>query len=97
MHSSAGKYASSAFVAAASKDSKTLDKVESDLKSLKQLLAPSSASAESKKLREFIANPTLSNADKTKALAQLLAGKEADITKCVKKNSPGFLFLDNKY
>jgi F-type H+-transporting ATPase subunit O len=78
---STGKYASSAFTAAASKDAKTLDKVESDLKSLKQLLAPSSATNESRKLREFIANPTLSGADKTKALDQLLAGKETDITR----------------
>ena len=76
-----GKYASSAFVAAANKDAKTLDKVEADLKQLKQLLAPSTASADSKKIREFIANPTLSNAEKTKALNQLLGGKESDITR----------------
>jgi F-type H+-transporting ATPase subunit O len=78
-----GKYASSAFVAAANKDAKTLDLVEKDLKSLKQLLHPSSATAESKKLRNFIANPTLSAAEKTKTLNEIVGGKEAEITKFV--------------
>lgn len=76
-----GKYASSAFVAAANKDAKTLDTVEKDLKSLKQMLHPSSASAEAKKLRDFIANPTLSGAEKTKTLEEVLGGKESPITK----------------
>lgn len=63
-----------------------LDRVEADLKQLKTLLSPSQSSAESKKLRDFIANPTLSSADKTKALNQLLGGKESEITKWVSTN-----------
>ncbi|UZJ56455.1 hypothetical protein CBS101457_005775 [Exobasidium rhododendri] len=81
LHGLPGKYASSAFVAAANKDAKTLDLVEKDLKALKQLLHPSSSTAEAKKLRDFIANPTLSGADKTKTLNEIVGGKEAEITK----------------
>ncbi|KAJ1570246.1 hypothetical protein NDA12_006140 [Ustilago hordei] len=66
----AGKYASSAYVAALSKDSKTLEKVEADLKAVQSALAGS----EGAKLKTFISNPTLSGADRTKGLEQLLGG-----------------------
>ena len=66
---STGKYASSAYVAALSKDAKTLEKVEADLKSVQSALA----GAEGAKLKTFIANPTLSGADRTKGLDQLLS------------------------
>lgn len=75
----AGKYASSAFVAAAQKDAKTLEKLEADLKQIKSLL--SASGAESKKIKEFIENPTLSSAEKNKGLNQLLGGKEGEITR----------------
>ncbi|PWN54169.1 putative ATP5-F1F0-ATPase complex, OSCP subunit [Violaceomyces palustris] len=75
-----GKYASSAYVAALSKDAKTLEKVESDLKAVSAALA----SAEGAKLQSFISNPTLSAAEKTKGLEQLLStgksGKPDTIT-----------------
>jgi F-type H+-transporting ATPase subunit O len=76
-----GKYATSTFLAAANKDAKTLEKVEGDLKNLKQLLHPSASTAEAKKLQLFIANPTLSVKEKTSTLNQLLGGKESEITK----------------
>lgn len=72
-----GKYASSAFVAAANKDSKTLDAVEKDLRSVHQALGGSNAA----KLRDFINNPTLSAKDKTAGLDALLGGKENEITR----------------
>lgn len=75
----AGKYASSAFVAAAQKDAKSLEKLESDLKQIKSLMG--SSGAESKKIKEFIENPTLSSAEKNKGLNQLLGGKEGEITR----------------
>lgn len=64
-----GKYASSAYVAALSKDSKTLEKVEADLKAVQAALT----GAEGAKLKTFIANPTLSGADRTQGLDQLLS------------------------
>lgn len=75
----AGKYASSAYVAALKKDAKTLEKVEADLKAIKTALT----SADGAKLQSFISNPTLSSAEKTKGLEQLLSsgkGKADDIT-----------------
>lgn len=75
----AGKYASSAYVAALSKDSKTLEKVEADLKAVQAALTGS----EGAKLQTFISNPTLSGAERTKGLEQLLStgkGKADPIT-----------------
>jgi F-type H+-transporting ATPase subunit O len=66
-------------VAAASKDAKSLDKVEADLKQIKSLL--SGTSAEARKVKDFIANPTLSSKDKSQGIAQLLGGKEGEITR----------------
>ncbi|EPQ29279.1 uncharacterized protein PFL1_03034 [Pseudozyma flocculosa PF-1] len=74
-----GKYASSAYVAALSKDAKTLEKVEADLRAIKSALA----SAEGAKLQTFISNPTLGTAERTKGLEQLLSsgkGKADQIT-----------------
>lgn len=70
----AGKYASSAYVAALSKDSKTLEKVEADLKSVQSLLGGS----EGVQLKTFISNPTLAGAERTKGLEQLLGKTKAD-------------------
>jgi len=75
----AGKYASSAYVAALSKDAKTLEKVEADLKAVQSALTGSDGA----KLQTFISNPTLSGADRTKGLEQLLSqgkGKADPIT-----------------
>lgn len=75
----AGKYASSAYVAALSKDAKTLEKVEADLKVVQSALTGSDGA----KLQTFISNPTLSGADRTKGLEQLLSqgkGKADPIT-----------------
>ncbi|SNX84566.1 probable ATP5 - F1F0-ATPase complex, OSCP subunit [Melanopsichium pennsylvanicum] len=69
----AGKYASSAYVAALSKDSKTLEKVEADLKAVQSALSGS----EGAKLKTFIENPTLSGSDRTKGIDQLLAQGKA--------------------
>ncbi|KAN0064477.1 ATP synthase F0 subcomplex subunit OSCP atp5 [Thecaphora frezii] len=63
-----GKYASSTYVAALSKDAKTLEKVEADLRAVKAALS----SADGAKLQTFISNPTLSTAERTKGLEQLL-------------------------
>lgn len=79
LHHLTGKYASSAYVAALSKDSKTLEKVEADLKAVQAALT----GAEGAKLQTFISNPTLSGADRTKGLEQLLStgkGKADPIT-----------------
>lgn len=76
-----GKYASSAFVAAANKDAKTLEKVEQDMKSIKQLVTAGNEQA--RKIKEFIENPTLSTSAKTKGINDLLGGKESEVTRCV--------------
>jgi F-type H+-transporting ATPase subunit O len=74
---SAGKYASSAFVAAANKDSKTLEAVEKDLRAVQAALAGPDAA----KLRDFIGNPTLPSKEKVAGLDKLLGGKENTITR----------------
>ncbi|PWN97319.1 putative ATP5-F1F0-ATPase complex, OSCP subunit [Tilletiopsis washingtonensis] len=72
-----GKYASSAFVAAANKDSKTLEAVEKDLRAVQAALAGPDAA----KLRDFIGNPTLPSKEKVAGLDKLLGGKENTITR----------------
>lgn len=64
-----GKYASSAYVAALSKDSKTLQKVEQDLKSIHSTLTGSSGS----QLNAFIQNPTLSVQERVKGLESIFS------------------------
>nr|CDI53083.1 uncharacterized protein BN887_04233 [Melanopsichium pennsylvanicum 4] len=73
LYTTTGKYASSAYVAALSKDSKTLEKVEADLKAVQSALSGS----EGAKLKTFIENPTLSGSDRTKGIDQLLAQGKA--------------------
>ena len=60
---------------------KTLDKVEADIKTIKQLISADDANAQ--KVKQFIENPTLSSAAKTKGLNELLGGKESEITRYV--------------
>ncbi|KDN52812.1 putative ATP5-F1F0-ATPase complex, OSCP subunit [Tilletiaria anomala UBC 951] len=64
-----GKYASSAYVAALSKDARTLQKVETDLKAIQTTLAGSQGS----KLEAVITNPTLSVQDRIKTLDQVFS------------------------
>lgn len=70
----AGKYATAAYVSALSKGDKTLTKVESDLKTFDSSLRGDSADAA--KLRTFLENPTLSLADKAKAISDLLQAQK---------------------
>lgn len=76
-----GKYASSAYVAALSKDSKTLEKLEKDLDQVSQAL--DSKNKDSAKLKAFIENPTLSVKERTSGLDGLFSGKPDPITRCV--------------
>ena len=70
----AGKYATAAYVSALSKGDKTLTKVESVLKTFDNSLRGDSADAA--KLRTFLENPTLSLADKAKAISDLLQAQK---------------------
>ncbi|PWN46420.1 putative ATP5-F1F0-ATPase complex, OSCP subunit [Ceraceosorus guamensis] len=72
-----GKYATSAYQAAANKDSKTLDAVEKDLRSVQTSLTGS----QGVKLRDFINNPTLGVKERSQGLDSLLGGKENAITR----------------
>lgn len=76
-----GKYASSAYVAALQKDSKTLEKLEKDLEQVAQAL--SSKNKDSAKLKSFIENPTLSVKERTSGLDGLFSGKPDQITRLV--------------
>lgn len=76
-----GKYASSAYVAALNKDSKTLEKLEKDLEQVSQAL--DSKNKDSAKLKAFIENPTLSVKERTSGLDGLFSGKPDPITRCV--------------
>lgn len=74
----AGKYASSAYVAALTKSEKTLSAVEKDLQNVHAALTTGKDAA---KLRDFIVNPTLSNSQKVAGIEQLIGAKTDDITK----------------
>lgn len=67
-----GKYASSAYVAALRKDSKTLQKVESDMKAIQSSLGSNS------KLQALITNPTLSVQERMKALDEAMSSQKPD-------------------
>ncbi|KAE8213041.1 hypothetical protein CF319_g210 [Tilletia indica] len=75
-----GKYATAAYTAALRKDSKTLQKVESDVKAIQSTLASSDAA----KFTAFLNNPTLAVKDKAAGIEQLLSlkdGKADPVTK----------------
>lgn len=81
MFAHTGKYATSAFVAAASRDAKTLSQVETDLKQLKSIIAPPQQTPESVKARDFLANPVMTHAEKADGIKKMLGGKEGEITR----------------
>ncbi|GAA5826391.1 hypothetical protein JCM11251_002347 [Rhodosporidiobolus azoricus] len=76
LHGLAGKYAGALFTAAAKKDA--LSQVEADLKGVKSVSGEST-------VRDFLANPVLSNADKTSGINALLSKSSpkgaSDLTK----------------
>lgn len=71
----AGKYSGAAYSAALGKSENTLTALESDLKSIKQIISGDA------KLKEFVANPTLSAADKQAGVEALLKGTKEPTTK----------------
>ncbi|KAK0553193.1 ATP synthase F0 subcomplex subunit OSCP atp5 [Tilletia horrida] len=68
-----GKYATAAYTAALRKDSKTLSKVESDVKAIQATLAGSDGA----KFSAFLNNPTLAAKEKVAGIEQLLGNKDA--------------------
>lgn len=71
----AGKYSGAAYSAALGKSENTLTALEADLKSIKQLINSDA------KLKEFLANPTLSTQDKQAGVEALLKGTKEGTTK----------------
>ncbi len=74
----AGKYAGALYSAALKSSSKALNQVETDLTSLKGLMASNAT------ISTFLSNPTLGSTEKTEGLKDLLSkigGSASDLTK----------------